>query len=210
MNFSKISTLTALVASTIVGFAATPAMAATFATDVFNTSGDSLKGTNRDAADRYFYDNALTPVDDKFYSLDFGESVIFEFGGEEFNSFQLWETTFNGAAGRANWNESVKVFASNDLNDFSFGPIEITNAEATDGYIYLGGDYKYLKITDTTDKAHIESQPGAQEGVNLDGFDIDAIAVKSAKVPEPTSILGLLAISGLGAAVVRKRQQNLG
>ena len=206
MHFSKISAFAALIASGVVGFAATPAMAATFASDVFDTNGDSLKGTNRDTADRYHYDNALTPVDAQFYSLDFGETLIFEFGGKQFHSFQLWETTFGG---RDKWIESVDVSVGNDLNDLSgFSFVQsITNADPTDGYIDLVGDYKYLKITDTTDKDIIVSL-GAKDGVNLDGFDIDAVAVKT--TPEPTSILGLLAMSGLGATVVRKRKQNLG
>ncbi len=207
MNFSKISTFAALIGSGIIGFAATPAIAATFATDILDTDGDSLIGKNRGAADRYFYDNALTPVDNKFYSLDFGESVIFEFGGKNFNSFKLWETTFSN---RDKWKERVEVFVSNDLNDWSNSTKwEITNAKPTDGYIDLGGDYRYLMITDKTNEATILSE-GATQGKDLDGFDINAIAVKSTAVPEPTSILGLLAVSGLGAAIVRKRQQNLG
>ncbi len=213
MNFSKISVFAALIGSGIVGFGAIPAMAATFATDVFDTNGVSLKGQDRNVPgkteDRYFYDNALTGVDDgDFYSLDFGETVIFEFGGTKFNSFKLWEVTFDG---RENWVERVEISVGNNLGDLSSFKLvkDITNDIDTYGYMNVGGDYQYLMITDTTDQTVIEDL-NAEEGVNLDGFDIDAIAVKYIEVPEPTSILGLLAASSFGAAVVRKRQQNLG
>lgn len=204
MNFSKISTLTALVASGIVGFAATPAMAATFATDVYDMNGNPLgDGTQTPEMEgRFDVDNTLSEKEDNtFYSMNFGESLIFGFGEKQFNSFKLWETTLGDRAG---WAESVEVSVGNELDGTFTKVTDILNDKAMTDYIDVGGMYKFLKITDTT-----LSLPTTQNVIDDEnGFDIDAIAVES--VPEPTSILGLLAVSGLGATVVRKRQQNLG
>ncbi|MGD1704588.1 PEP-CTERM sorting domain-containing protein [Dapis sp. BLCC M229] len=201
MNFSKISAFAALIASGVVGFAATPAMAATFASEVYDMSGNPLGDGN--LGDRFDVDNALTPPDEKFYSMDLGESLIFGFGGKKFNSFKLWETTL---VNRQDWQETVTVAVGNDLSgDFNVIVADnILNDEAMTDHIDVGGMYKFLKITDTTSITN----PGGNAVNDGNGFDIDAIAVKT--TPEPTSILGLLAMSGLGATVVRKRKQNLG
>ncbi|OZH56149.1 hypothetical protein AFK68_00060 [Hydrocoleum sp. CS-953] len=205
MNFSKISTFAALIGSGIVGFAATPAMAATFASEVYDMSGDPLGDGSQVSGleGRFDVDNTLSEAKDNiFYSMQLGESLIFEFGGKKFNSFKLWETTDGD---RADWAETVQVAVGNDLNgDFTVVAENILNDKEMTDYINVGGMYKFLKITDTTKTNY----PGGNADKDGNGFDIDAIAVES--VPEPTSILGLLAVSGLGATVVRKRQQNLG
>ncbi len=204
MNFSKISAFAALIASGVVGFAATPAMAASFATEVYDMNGDPLgDGIQTPGMDgRFDVDNTLSEdKDNTFYSMDFNESLIFGFGGKNFNSFKLWETTL---VNRENWAESVKVSVGNDLKGDFTEVIDILNNKPMTDYINVGGMYTFLKITDTT-----LFLPTTQNVIDdLNGFDIDAIFVKT--VPEPTSILGLLAMSGLGAAVVRKRKQNLG
>lgn len=195
MKLSKISAFAALFASSIVGFAATPAMAATFATDVYdmdgNPLGDGILG------DEFDVDNALTPPDSDFYRMNLDESLIFGFGGKQFSKFKIWETTWDN---RANWEESAQVSVGNDLNGpFTFVKDIFNNVETT-GYINAGGMYTYLKITDTT-SLNFPDSPAIGDG---NGFDIDAIGIKT--VPEPTSILGLLIVGGLGTAVVRKRK----
>jgi hypothetical protein len=204
MKLSQISTLAALVASSIVGFAATPAMAATFATEVYDMSGNPLgDGTQTPGmAGRFDVDNTLSEdKDNTFYSLGFDDSLIFGFGGKKFNSFKLWETTLGD---RGIWPEAVEVSVGNELGGTFTSVTDILNDKAMTDYIDVGGLYKYLKITDIT--LSLPTTPNVINDGN--GFDIDAVAVET--VPEPASILGLLAVGGLGFAGVRKRKQNLG
>lgn len=205
MNFSKISTFAALIATGIVGFASNPAMAATLATDVYNKDGQLLNGQSRSLEPgenvdpyRLEYNSALGAVDNIFYSMTFNQSLIFGFGGKKFNRVKLWETTL---VDREDWAERVEISVGDDLTGTFTKVTDILNDKAMTDYIDVGGMHTYLKITDTT-----LSLPTTQNVIDdQNGFDIDAIAVES--VPEPTSILGLLAVSGLGATLVRKRSK---
>ncbi|AFY48255.1 hypothetical protein Nos7524_2413 [Nostoc sp. PCC 7524] len=155
-----------------------------------------------------------------FLSLGLGGSAIFEFGGKFLPEVTLWETTWGGTAKRdQNYhNEKVEVFVGNDLKNWiSLGIIENIDDGA---YINPGGAtikakdqniattlFQYLKLVDVSPTK--ATQTATEKATSGDGFDVNAVAVKTVQsVPEPGSILGLLAFGTLGVKLGLKPKKQ--
>lgn len=148
---------------------------------------------------------------DSFLSLGRGGAAVFDFGVDFSGVASIYETTLNRGL---NLGEKAEVYAAESSFDFTSFAIsfaadtsggdavrsllsgtgfekvaDLTNNEH-ESTITLTGTYRYMLILDTT---------GSTGG---DGFDIDAIGVTAAPVPEPATVLllgcGLIGLAGLG------------
>lgn len=180
-----------------------------------------------DSFDRTDINNALGDDLTKFTSLGKtvgwrGEegSAIFDFSDKGFTGeVKIWEATNESELENRRWDEMVEVWVGTDLDNFVYlGDIynqdnydagntlsvvnPVTGKTSKDinfGSLFttdLYGDevFKYLKVVD--------------KSVMGGGFDLAAVAAEQS-VPEPSTILGLLAVGSLGASFLKRKQQKL-
>jgi PEP-CTERM motif len=142
-----------------------------------------------------------------FLSLGLGGSAIFAFGQEFLPEVTLWETTWGKKTKQSDYDERVEVLVGNDLN--TWVSLGIIKNVADGAYDQTGGatiasqdnnTYNYIKLIDVSPKGTLSA----------DGFDVNAIAVRgvSRSIPEPGSLLGLLAFGIFGGSSVWKRRKQ--
>lgn len=224
VSFKSLVASISLAVSAAIGISAAPAFAqSTFATGVDQyTEGTGIKASQRWRANT---DNALGSYLDTykgdtseknffigqnkdFLSLGLGGEAVFEFGTLFFPEITVWETTHGDKGRKQNkYDEQVEVFVGNDKdsdNWISLGRIyNIADGayDNSDGATIKGDSgisnqlFKYVKLVDRS-----------PNGNRRDGFDVNAIAVKS--VPEPASILGLLTVGVVGGGSLGKRKKK--
>jgi hypothetical protein len=138
-----------------------------------------------------------------FMSLGLGGEAIFEFGKKFNKEVTVWETTWGSANEKQSYHdERIQIFVGNDLNNWlSIGTIKniadgaYKEKEGATLQIGNSNTYKYVKVVDKS-----------QVAAGRDGFDVNAIAVKG--VPEPTSLLGIMAFGAVSVSSFKKRKQQ--
>lgn len=185
MKVSHLITGMGVLVGTLLVVKATPATAASLYADRVIQPGNS-DGLITEGS-RYDPDNALGAPDGNFYSLPVQGEAIFSFGSLFTGEGTIFEITWGKKKSQKDWDESVEISAGMDLDNWT---LLDTIYNINDGaFTALGakfgqdsGPYKYLKVVDTS------------VNQKKDGFDIDAIAVKSApeSVPEPGTVTALI------------------
>lgn len=234
MNIVKKIAQAVPVSLMVTAIAAAPSLAGTlkYASEAYNYN-EGFKVENYgwlagdDSFDRTDINNALGDDLTNFTSLGKtvnwrGEegSAIFGFGDKGFTGeVKIWEATNESELKNRRWDETIEVWVGTDLNNFFLlGDIynqanydagntlsvvnPVTGKTSKDinfGSLFttdLYGDevFKYLKVVD-------KSTMGG-------GFDLASVAVEQS-VPEPSTILGLLAVGSLGASFLKRKQQKL-
>jgi hypothetical protein len=166
-------------------------------------------GSGSIAADRTITSEALgapqlSSRNNDFLSLGFGGEAVFSFNTLFSNQVTVWETTWGNYSRQSSYDERVKVYVGNDLNSGWKYIGTILNIEdgaynSPNGFTLQIGDtntYQYVRLVD--DSPFVRDR---------DGFDVNAVAVQSAAVPEPTTMAGL-AIAGGGMVLARRRRKQ--
>lgn len=235
VSLKSIAISVSLAVSTAIGISAAPAFANTdFATGVveynqgkgvsksrsieekaLGSYDKSFVGTKESETSlKNFFIGNKTEENNKnydFLSLGFDGSAIFEFGTLFLPEITVWETTHGDKGRNQNrYDEQVEVFVGNELGEgaewISLGIIEniadgaYDNSDgatiaADENSEAFGQLFQYVKLVD---KSEVKN--------GRDGFDVNAIAVKS--VPEPASILGLLTVGVVSAGSLGKRKKK--
>lgn len=166
------------------------AQATMWATSVVDAdqNGDTV-----DAA-RSFTSKALGEANNSFYSLGKGGYIIFSFDNDFGTDGSVFEITYGT---RSSYVETANIFVSYRGSDFEFAT-SVDNQSTTGSFFSLPtvGPYDQLKIVDTSSIK------------NGDGFDIDAVSVNAAPVPEPaTMLLFGIGLAGLAGTQLRRRKK---
>lgn len=147
----------------------------------------------------------FNPESRDFLSLGLGGKAIFSFGTDFTQEVRIWETTWGSHNNQSAHDERVKIFVGNtasfDATDWvALGDVWNIRDQAdrkVDGVqrrINDGRTYRYVKVVDIS----------PSNTRSLDGFDVNAIAVRA--VPEPTTMSGL-AIAAGGVFAMRRRRK---
>lgn len=156
---------------------------------------DIVIGSGNIASDRSFAGNALGAPDGTFYSPGVGGEITFTFDEFFDTKAKVVEVTYGD---RSNYVETAEMWVSNGSNNFEF-VTTINNffASTPISLAGLSGPFSLLKIVDTS------------YTTGGDGFDIDAVGVSPAPIPEPaTMILFGLGLAGLLSSSARKKFTN--
>ncbi len=199
-----------------------------FATDVvyYNNNGTQMdeyrKNTNNALGDPELLTDSTNGYDGSkdFLSLGIGGRAVFDFGQNFSGNVTLWETTWGNKSSQKSYDERVGIYygnfdasvdwsaVANDLSQWvSAGDIfniqdgaYNTAAGATNAGASPSGIFNRVLLVDKS-----------PNGKSRDGFDVNAIAaqgVDKQAVPEPTSVISLLLIGGLGIQSIRKRSMS--
>lgn len=235
VSLKSVAVTVSLAVSTVIGVSAAPAFANTnFATGVVSheydkeTSGleeGSKRADTENAVGDYLntYDkeehgseeNFLLNKNKDFLSLGLGGEAIFEFGEYFFPEITVWETTWGEKKGQGQHDERLEVLVGNDLEEWislgiieniaggAYNSVDGATISAAEGSEISNQLFRYVKLVDKS----------PVPGTSRDGFDINAIAAKGSgklvkAVPEPASILGLLAVGAVSAGSLGKRKKK--
>ena len=198
-----------------------------FATDVvyYNNNGTQMSGYRKDINNalgdpELLMDSVKGYKGNKdFLSLGIGGRAVFDFGQDFSGNVTLWETTWGKKSSQGSYDERVDIYygnfdanvdwnsVANDLSQWTSAG-EILNiqdnayntaAGATNAGAAPSGIFNRVLLVDKS-----------PNGNRRDGFDVNAIAVQGIdsrqEVPEPTSIISLLMIGGLGIQNLKKRK----
>ncbi|TAF03164.1 MAG: PEP-CTERM sorting domain-containing protein [Nostocales cyanobacterium] len=200
---------------------ATQAITAPFGTGITDNRRKTLSYAT--GAPQFAYDSSNNPY---FLSLGVGGTAFFDFGTQFLPEITLWETTDGNKSRQSDYNEQVDVYVAVDQGSLS-GNALTTRLEDNTIWTLLGdvknitdGAYnnRYGATIKSKDSSianslyrYVKLVDKSQNTGGRDGFDVNAIAVKgvSQSVPEPASILGLLAFGAFGvSSTLKGKQQN--
>ena len=167
-------------------------------------------GTGSVAIDRRIVNEALGAPqlnydsNQDFLSLGFGGELILSFGTLFSDKVTVWETTWGAKSSQSAYDERAKVYVGNSLTgDWRFigSILNIANNA------YRSADGASLSIGDSNTYRYVRLVDDSPFSRDRDGFDVNAVSVQAAAVPEPTTMAGL-ALAGAGMAAARRKQQR--
>lgn len=217
----------AAVAVCILGSTGSAQAAQLFATDVvyYNNNGTQMdeyrKNTNNALGDpELLIDSANGYSGNKdFLALGVGGRAVFGFGQDFAGEVTLWETTWGNKSSQGAYDERIDIYYGNFGSDVDWeSTAHDLSLWTNSGEILNIQDNAYNTAAGASNVGSAASGifnrvllvDKSKSGNRRDGFDVNAIAVQSVEsnqeVPEPTSVVSLLMIGGLGLQQLKKRR----